>query len=395
MAPPTDPPHPSTNHAELHREVEGETTITGLHPHGTFPAGLSGQLIAIGPSVDADSSGIDTPDADNGMVHSVLLHAGRFISYRSRWVVTTSVAQRLGVAPPPGPRNTGPDIVASNIVAFGGSILALGEGSLAHELTPELDTLRRVDLAGQSRALAAFPKRDPITGGLHLLTVAPTETQAHVVVSSGALTRTTRTLDDAPTRITDLAITRDRVVLAADGFIGVMPRAADSHTTWITTDLDSTLLIHAHDVGDSVVVYAVTPWLERWTLRASSATMHREVLDRTPRRFARTSDQPVDEVPRFLWTAGNGTADKHDLETMNHVRRIFRPGHPGDLVFVRDVARLDDADGGWLVGFVHNQAPDETDLVVLDAADLALIDSVRIHRHIPCGVHSTWVPSTD
>ena len=393
MAPHTELPLPlpSPNHAE----VEGETTITGLHVQGTLPRGLSGRLLAIGPSVNANSSGIDMRDAHDGMVHSVHLHAGRALSYRSRWVLTTSVARRLRIDSPPGPRNTGPDIVASNIVAFGGSILALGEGSLSHELTPELDTLRRVDLAGQSRGIAAFPKRDPITGGLHILTVAPTGTQAHVVVSSGALTRTSRTLDAAPAQIADLAITRDRIVLAADGYIGVMPRGADTHTTWISTGLESSRLVHAHDVGDSVVVYAMTPSLERWTLQASSATLHREVLDRTQRRFARTSDHPLVGAPRFLWTTGDGTADKHHLETMKHLRYFFPSGQPGDLVFVDDATRPDDADGGWLVGFAHGQAPDETDLVVLDAAGLAPIASVRIHRRIPDAAHCTWVPSTD
>ena len=391
MATPTELPLPFTNHAE----VQGETTITGLHVQGTLPPGLSGRLLAIGPSVDANSSGNAIPGALDGMVHSVHLHAGRALSYRSRWVLTTSVAQRLRIDSPPGPRNTGPDIVARNIVAFGGSILALGEGSLAHELSPELDTLRRVDLAGQTRGLAAFPKRDPITGGLHILTVAPTGTQAHVVVSFGALTRTSRNLDDAPAQITDLVITRDRVVLAADGYIGLMPRGADTHTTWISTGLESSRLVHAHDVGDRVVVHAMTPSLERWTLQASSVTLHREVFDQKPRHFARTSDHPLDGAPRFLWTAGERTVDKRDLDTMNLLRTVGRSGQPGDLVFVDDATRPDDADGGWLVGFAHGQAPDETDLVVLDAANLAPIASVRIHRHIPYAANSTWVPSTD
>ena len=36
----------------------------------------------------------------------------------------------------------------------------------------------------------------------------------------------------------------------------------------------------------------------------------------------------------------------------------------------------------------------DSDLVVLDSADLASLGSVRIHRHVPRGVHSTWIPST-
>jgi carotenoid cleavage dioxygenase len=297
----------------------------------------------------------------------------------------------------PGPRNSGPDIVASNIVAVGGSILALGDGSLAYELTADLETVRRVDLAGQSRGLAAYPKRDPATGDLHVLAIAATGAQEHVVVSCGALTRTSRSIAGAPQRIKELAITRDSVVFATDGFIGVTSRDGDAHTKWITTGVAAPYLVHAHDVGNTVVLHAVTPALERWTMHAASATIHREVLDQTPRRFGRTRDQPIDTVPRFLWTTGDRTADKHDLATKSSVSHTFRPNRrPGDLVFIADATRDSDADGGWLVGFVHHPAGDETDVIVLDAAHIArpAIATVRIPRRIPRGLHSTWIPST-
>ena len=68
-----------------------------------------------------------------------------------------------------------------------------------------------------------------------------------------------------------------------------------------------------------------------------------------------------------------------------------------ETVYVADPAQPSDADGGWLVGFVHHASRNETDLVVLDAADIARppFASVRIPRRIPCGLHSTWLPSTD
>ncbi len=392
MAPPTEPPRPPPN------EVRDGTTITGrLTVQGTLPNALSGLLLGIGPDSDSDGSRFRSPGADDGVVHSVHLHAGRATSYRNKWVITDAVAKRLGMDPAPGPWSNGPDIVASNIVAIGGSILALGDGSLAYELTSDLDTLRRIDLAGQSRGLAAYPKRDPGTGDLHLLAIAATGDQAHVVVSSGALTRTSRAIGGAPEPIKDLAITRDRVVFAADGFVGVMCRDGDAHTRWITTGVAAPYLVHAHDVGDTVVVHAVTPALERWTMHAASATIHREVLDQTPRRFGRTSDHPTDTVPRFLWTTGDGTADKHDLAKGSYVSHVLRPNcRPGDLVFIADPTRHSDADGGWLVGFVHHQAGDDTDLIVLDAADIArpAIATVRIPQRIPHGLHSTWIPSS-
>lgn len=104
---------------------------------------------------------------------------------------------------------------------------------------------------------------------------------------------------------------------------------------------------HAQNAGDTVVIHTVTPSLERWTLQPASATIHRDVLDSTPRRFAHTNDPAAGEPVRYLWTTGDGTADKHDLATSTRFRHAFRTDRqPDDLVFVADDARRSDADGG-------------------------------------------------
>ena len=71
-------------------------------------------------------------------------------AYRNRWITTDAVAQQLAVEPTPGPRTVGSDVVASNLIAFGTSILAFGDGALAYELSARLETIRRVDLAGRT-----------------------------------------------------------------------------------------------------------------------------------------------------------------------------------------------------------------------------------------------------
>jgi carotenoid cleavage dioxygenase len=360
---------PTTEHhlsRNSDRADPGESTVTGLTVQGVLPAGLSGRLLGVGPCSDAEGS----------VVHSVHLDGGRFVSYRNR---------RVGTA-----------TVVTNIIHFGGAILALGDGSPAYELNPDLDTLRRVDLAGLSRGLAASPKRDPLTGDLHLLAVATEEAQAHVVVSSGSLTRASRPIMDGPKPIRDLAITQDRVVFLADGVVGVATHEGEARVTWITTALDAPHPVHAHDADDTVVIYAITPSLERWTLHTASRTLRREVLDPSPKRFARTSEHLNGEPPRYLWTTGGETADKHDLATTSCTRHIFRPRRlPGDLVFVADETRRFEADGGWLVGFAHDASGYKTELVVLDAADIACptIATVQIPRRIPLGLRSIWIPS--
>jgi carotenoid cleavage dioxygenase len=54
------------------------------------------------------------------MVHAVELHAGRAVGYRNRWITTDNVARILGTDPIPGPPATAFDIVATNVVTFGG-----------------------------------------------------------------------------------------------------------------------------------------------------------------------------------------------------------------------------------------------------------------------------------
>lgn len=390
MVPPSQPRHRPPNHVGH----DDEATITGLTVRGCLPARLAGRLLAIGPGTPGSAFG-----ASAGMVHSVQVHAGGAASYRSRWVITDTVAERRGVDPAPGPRNSGPDVIASHVVAFGGSILALGEGSLAYELSPDLETLRRVDLAGQARSLASIPRRDPVTGDLHLLAITSTGAQAHVVVAANALTRTSRTIAGAPGRISDLAVTHGHVVFLADRFIGVTTRDSGADVTWMATGLGGAPYpVHAYDKADSIVIHTLTPALERWTLHTGSGGIEREVLDPAPRRSAPTPEQTLGTVPRFLWTVGDGTADKHDLLTGSHVRHTFRPGQPSGLVIVADAARPLEADGGWLVGFVHHatSAGGRTEVVVLDAADLARppLATIPLPRRVPQGLHSTWIPST-
>ena len=131
---------------------------------------------------------------------------------------------------------------------------------------------------------------------------------------------------------------------------------------------------------------ALTPMLERWTLHPAAGSIQREVLDPTPRRFAHCGNEGVDGAPRLLWTTGNGTIGHHDLAASRHVHHNLRPDVPGDLVFVADATRPSDADGGWLVGFVHDAPRATTELRVIDAADIA----GAAHRH---GSHPSTHPS--
>ena len=66
---------------------------------------------------------------------------------------------------------------------------------------------------------------------------------------------------------------------------------------------------------------------------------------------------------------------------------------PGEFVFV---PRADDAPegDGWMMGYVIDAASETTDLVILDAADIAKppVASVHIPHRIPPGFHGNWLP---
>jgi carotenoid cleavage dioxygenase len=154
--------------------------------------------------------------------------------------------------------------------------------------------------------------------------------------------------------------------------------------------------VHAHSTDDTVVAIALTPSLERWEVHPASLSVHREVLDPTPQRFARTNQQVHDMARQLLWTIGDRTADTYDLATGRHVHFHFDDGHPGDLVFVADPARSHDADGGWLVGFVHDPSRQDAELVVLDAADISrpALAAARVPQPIPVDLHIALIPES-
>jgi carotenoid cleavage dioxygenase-like enzyme len=214
-----------------------------LSVRGTLPTGLRGRLVAVGPNTAL----------------SLDFRGGQTVSCRHRPI--------------------GADLVVVTVVRFGDSILLCGDCSPAHELSADLAVLRRVDLAGQSREVAANPKPDPVNGDLHLIATAESGAQSHVVVSAHALTRTDRPISASPSRILDLALTLEHVVFAGDGIVGIAARTGDLGVRWFATGVASPRLVVAHEVDGDVVVDALTPESERWVLHPGATIADRRVIE--------------------------------------------------------------------------------------------------------------------
>ena len=329
-----------------------------LATRGAVPLGLSGRLVGIGR---------------DGFVHSLHFDGGR-VSYLAR--------------------NIGMGVAVECLVTFDGTILAYGDDSSVRQLSLDAGTLRRVDLAGRGRTVAACPQLDPATGELHFIARDRAGAQLHHVVPAGALTRRNRLIVDAGARIQGLAIGNDHVVFVADGVAGVAPRSGEVRTTWMPIDVAAPKPVHTHRAGDTIVMLTLTPALERWILHPDRRIVEREVLDPAPRRFAHLRDSGADGAPRRVWTAGDETICSHDLVGSRHSHHSLLPGQPGDFVVVPDAARPDDVDSGWFVGLVHDLSTTTTDLRVSDATDIAeAIATIRLPRPIPRGLRCTWVPA--
>lgn len=115
-----------------------------------------------------------------------------------------------------------------------------------------------------------------------------------------------------------------------------------------------------------------------------------EVLDVAPQGWS--TGAPTSRVVHSLAIEGDrpfaGTmVYRHDLERGTRSSFDFGLGrHPGELTFVPD------GDGGWLVGFVHDDGRGTDDLVVLDAQHLedGPVATVRLPRRVPYGWHGHW-----
>src|SRR4051794_10960853 len=128
---------------------EDETVDEILQVEGSLPEGLSGRYLCL-----------ETNPSRAPRVHSVVIHAGTAASYCRRLIFTRAAS---GAA-------------TTNLIEFAGRIVALADGAIAQELSPTLEA-RPVDVAGRHLGVGAYPKRDPFTGELHLIS-SPGETTA-------------------------------------------------------------------------------------------------------------------------------------------------------------------------------------------------------------------------
>ena len=431
--------------------VEEEVTAFDLPVTGTLPPELTGRFLRNGPNP------ITVPDpatyhwfTGTGMVHGIRLNEGRAEWYRNRWVRSPESAAELGEEPPANdyPEDVRVFAANTNVIGHAGSTFAIVEaGGPPIELSYELDTVKVTNFGGTlEHPFSAHPKRDPVTGELHVVAYywAWGNQLRYLVVGTDG---TVRHQVDVPLpggpMIHDLAITETYALLydlpcvfdldaAMSGAslpyrwkpdygarIGLLPREGSAEDVrWF--DVEPCYVFHplnAYDTPDgNVVVDHVrhpkmfdtdllgpnegSPRLERWTIDTSSGKVIEETLDDRGQEFPRHDERILGRRHRygygaaFTGAAEPGVGLKHDLDKGTTEEHDFGTGcKTGELVFV---PRGDDAaeDDGWLLSLVYDGATDRSDLVVLHAQDFAgdPVAVVHLPQRVPFGFHGNWVP---
>lgn len=434
-------------HAPMHEEL----TLTDLAVTGAIPVELSGRYLRIGPNpFKPDPRGYHWFTGD-GMVHGLRLKDGKALWYRNRYVRSNRLESDGGPTAAPGPRHGGFDTVNTNIVRIAGKTMALVEaGSTPVELSDDLETIAYSDFGGGLRGpFTAHPHQDPKTGELHAITydAMTPDTVWHVAMDArGKVLRELAVPVKHGPSIHDSAFT-DRYVLVFDlpvtfsmrtlmggasfpyrwnpqhqARVGLLPRASGAEDI-VWCDVEPCYVFHvanSFDRADGKVVVDVAVYeimfagdgegpngkplgLERWLIDPETRQVKRTTLDPAPQEFPRPDERFLGREYRYAWSIGLAKDDpafvgvqglyRHDLVAGTRTAHDFGPQRvPGEFVFVPRHAHAPEGEG-WMMGYVIDKASDTTELVILDAADMAAEPVARVHipHRIPPGFHGNWM----
>jgi carotenoid cleavage dioxygenase len=432
--------------------VTEEITAFDLEVIGTLPPELDGRYLRNGPN---PLGPVNTAKyhwfTGHGMVHGVRLRDGKAEWYRNRWVRNDSVADLLNEPRPPSdwPADHGQFAANTNVIGHAGKTFAIVEaGAPPIELSYELDTVRISTLDGSlPHAYSAHPKKDPVTGELHVMTYWwgwGNQVQYLVVGTDGRVKRVV----DIPTAggpmIHDIAFTEKYVLVfdlptvfnleAAmsgaslpyywdnnyDARIGLLPREGNAEDVqWIS--IDPCYIFHpmnAYDDGDTVVLDAARharmfdrerrgpsegpPTLDRWRLNTTTGKSTHQRIDDRPQEFPRINENLIGQSYRFGYTAGIGhhfaqdTLIKVDLHNNTTQARndTSRYGY-GEPVFIPRQGSTSE-DDGYVMALRLDTETQTSDLAVFDAQAFTddPIAVVSLPARVPNGFHGNWIPNS-
>ena len=150
-------------------------------------------------------------------------------------------------------------------------------------------------------------------------------------------------------------------------------------------------------------------YMYRWRFNMKTGAVSETQIDGWSHAFPRVDERLVGLKHRYGWVAGPrsevvvrgagapggdpGVVARYDMTDGSKVVHDLGPhAHPGEFVFVPDSEAAGE-DEGWAMGFVHDDATNTTDLVILDASNLSKPAVARVHlpQRVPYGFHGSWV----
>lgn len=340
----------------------------------------------------------------------------------------------------------------THVIDHAGRRLALWEGGLPTEVDAELDTVGEYDFGGRlAGAMTAHPRLDPRTGEMLLFGYSLFEPylRYHEVDAVGALVHSIELDLPAPVMLHDMVMTEHHAVFLDAPYvfdvanigkgpmvrwmpergtrIGVLPRrGGPADIRWF--EIENGYVQHFWSGwcdGDRITFHGcrytdpdfgidnVTELDQRsakdhsahparFWVDLAAGTAGWEQMDDLEGDFNRINPAFDGVEVRYLYLSAFTETDRHlgDFDAVvkyddrTGERTMWRAGptgHVGESVFAADP---DDPaeDGGWLLNAVYDHARDTTDLVVLDARDVAAgpVATVHLPRRLPFGFHANW-----
>lgn len=447
------------NFAPVHEEVD----VRGLPVEGELPPDLEGIYMRNGPNPAFDPIAYKYPFDGDGMIHAVYFEKGK-ARYRNRFVETKglTVERRAGralygslmkpVMPDPkliegGDQSPAKNVANTHVVQHGGHILALYEGGLPYELSPELETRGEFDYDGKLvGAMTAHPHLDPGSGELHFFRydVMPPFLTYFVAGPDGKITRSVDIDVDVSSMMHDFAVTENHVVFfqtpaildlqaAMRGEpvlqwqpergtrIGIVERGSDKpEVKWVDTDPFFVFhFMNAFERNGSIEIDYV--WRNTVFVEGKApSTLHRISIDPGNGRVSDSqSDEHDIEFPRVdervtgrdyrlgytIYTdrtldyplPGARQPDgivQYDVRAGTSKVQTFGEGrYPGEPSFVPKPGSASE-DDGYVVTFVHDAERDQSDLVIVEVESFggdAPVAAIQLPVRVPQGLHGSWM----
>lgn len=425
--------------------VQDELTRFDLPVTGAIPPELEGLYVRNGANPKSGTSGHWF--MGDGMLHGVRLERGRAVWYRNRYVRTPKLERDLDAMDPATMLDKTASAANTHVVGHAGRILALEEGHFPYVVSDELETLGCETWDGRlTTAFTAHPKLCPETNELHFFGygfMAPYLVY-HVLDAQGRLVHSAEITVPGPTMMHDFMITRDHAIFmdlpvtfslekamkgeiplgwdeSYGARIGILPRfGKDADVRWF--EIDPCYVFHpmnAYVEGNTVVCDVgrheymwrksmddfAPSYLWRWEFDLATGKVKERALDDVSHGFPRVDDRAVGLKHRYGWAVAPrgggvdldfdapGVIVKYDLERGTSAVHDFGPSaQPGEFVFAESSASAGE-DEGYALGFVYDKATGSSDLVILDASDVAAAPVARIHmpRRVPAGFHGSWI----